>query len=123
MINSLLLALINLAWKPMYSQPIYTTLRYSFGAKFRSPILGLLYNNEMDDFSSPGMVNEFGLKPAPVNFIQPGKRPQSSSAPVIVLDEHGDVDIVLGASGGTVITTAVAQVRRGICVFGRTLII
>ena len=64
----------------------------------------------MDDFSSPGMVNEFGLKPAPVNFIQPGKRPQSSSAPVIILDEKGDVDIVVGASGGTVITTAVAQV-------------
>ena len=65
----------------------------------------------MDDFSSPGMVNEFGLKPAPVNFIQPGKRPQSSSAPVIITDEKGDVDIVAGASGGTVITTAVAQVR------------
>lgn len=65
----------------------------------------------MDDFSSPGMVNEFGLKPAPVNFIQPGKRPQSSSAPVIITDEKGDVDIVTGASGGTVITTAVAQVR------------
>lgn len=64
----------------------------------------------MDDFSAPGIVNEFGLKPAPVNFIQPGKRPQSSSAPVIVVDEKGDVDIVLGASGGTVITTAVAQV-------------
>ena len=65
----------------------------------------------MDDFSSPGMVNEFGLKPAPVNFIQPGKRPQSSSAPVIITDGKGDVDIVTGASGGTVITTAVAQVR------------
>jgi gamma-glutamyltranspeptidase len=83
----------------------------SLGAKFRSPILGLIYNNEMDDFSSPGMVNEFGLKPAPVNFIQPGKRPQSSSAPVIIVDEKGDVDVVLGASGGTVITTAVVQVR------------
>ncbi|XP_028396381.1 glutathione hydrolase 1 proenzyme-like isoform X2 [Dendronephthya gigantea] len=88
---------------------VTSTVNGFLGAKFRSPILGLIYNNEMDDFSSPGMVNEFGLKPAPVNFIQPGKRPQSSSAPVIILDEKGDVDIVLGASGGTVITTAVAQ--------------
>jgi gamma-glutamyltranspeptidase/glutathione hydrolase/leukotriene-C4 hydrolase len=82
----------------------------SIGAKFRSAILGLIYNNEMDDFSAPGIINEFGLKPAPVNFIQPGKRPQSSSAPVIIVDENGDIDVVLGASGGTVITTAVVQV-------------
>ncbi|CAB3995471.1 glutathione hydrolase 1 proenzyme isoform X1 [Paramuricea clavata] len=88
---------------------VTSTVNGFLGAKFRSPILGLIYNNEMDDFSSPGMVNEFGLKPAPVNFIQPGKRPQSSSAPVIIIDEKGDVDVVLGASGGTVITTAVAQ--------------
>ncbi|XP_046839747.1 glutathione hydrolase 1 proenzyme-like isoform X3 [Xenia sp. Carnegie-2017] len=88
---------------------VTSTVNGFFGAKFRSPILGIIYNNEMDDFSAPGIVNEFGLKPAPVNFIQPGKRPQSSSAPVIIVDEKGDVDIVLGASGGTVITTAVAQ--------------
>ena len=64
----------------------------------------------MDDFSAPGIINEFGLKPSPVNFIQPGKRPQSSSAPVILLNEKGDVTLAAGASGGTVITTAVAQV-------------
>ena len=88
---------------------VTSTVNGFIGAKFRSVILGLIYNNEMDDFSSPGMVNEFGLKPAPVNFIQPGKRPQSSSAPVVIVDENGDVDVVLGASGGTVITTAAVQ--------------
>lgn len=84
----------------------------SFGVKLRSRNLGVVYNNQMDDFSSPGVVNYFGLKPAPVNFIQPGKRPQSSSSPVIILDRHGDVDVVIGASGGTFITTALAEVCR-----------
>ena len=65
----------------------------------------------MDDFSAPGMPNEFGLPPSPVNFMQPGKRPLSSGVPVIILDEHKNVRMVAGGSGGSIITTAVAQVR------------
>ena len=65
----------------------------------------------MDDFSAPGMPNEFGLPPAPVNFMKPGKRPLSSGVPVIILDEHKNVRMVAGGSGGSIITTAVAQVR------------
>eukprot|EP00795_Rhopilema_esculentum_P015618 gene15618-6901_t len=64
----------------------------------------------MDDFSAPGMPNEFGLPPAPVNFMKPGKRPLSSGVPVIILDEHKNVRMVAGGSGGSIITTAVAQV-------------
>lgn len=83
----------------------------SFGAKFLSNKLGFVYNNEMDDFSAPNVTNEFGLPPSPVNFIKPGKRPQSSAVPVIMLDKKGNVLMTIGAAGGTIITTSVAQVR------------
>ena len=65
----------------------------------------------MDDFSSPNVTNEFGLPPSPVNYIKPGKRPQSSTVPAIVVDKKGNVLMAIGAAGGTIITTSVAQVR------------
>jgi len=82
----------------------------SFGAKFLSNKLGFVYNNEMDDFSAPNVTNEFGLPPSPANFIKPGKRPQSSAVPVMMLDKKGNVLMTIGAAGGTIITTSVAQV-------------
>ena len=84
---------------------------HSFGCKFRSTETGIVYNNEMADFSSPGQPNPDGIKPSKSNFIVPGKRPQSSISPVIFTDKHGTVRIVAGASGGPLITTATSLVR------------
>ena len=64
----------------------------------------------MDDFSTPDMDNFYGLPPTPANYIKPGKRPQSSACPTIVTDGRGRVRMILGASGGSRIISAVSEV-------------
>lgn len=65
----------------------------------------------MDDFSVPGHTNAYGLPASPANYIRPGKMPVSSMCPTIILNEKGDVELIIGAAGGSRITTAVAYVR------------
>ena len=86
-----------------------------FGAGFRSQRNGIIYNDEMNDFAIPG-GNLDGFPAAPSNFVKPGKIPLSSSAPLIITDENGDVKMVIGASGGTRIITAIVFVSHYIFV-------
>lgn len=65
----------------------------------------------MDDFSTPGKVNDYNLPPSPSNFIKPKKMPLSSMVPTVIVDKHGNPRLLIGAAGGTKITTSVAQVR------------
>jgi gamma-glutamyltranspeptidase/glutathione hydrolase len=83
--------------------------------------LGIILNNQMDDFSSPGHTNAFGFEPSPVNFIRPGKRPQSSIASSIAEDlTTGEIHIATGSAGGSHIITTTLQSLHNHLDLGKT---
>jgi gamma-glutamyltranspeptidase / glutathione hydrolase len=89
---------------------VTTTINTIFGAKMMIPELGLILNNEMDDFTvAPGVPNVFKLMQSAANEVAPGKRPLSSMSPVIVL-KHGQPVLAAGGSGGPTIISGVVQV-------------
>ena len=64
----------------------------------------------MADFDNPNDTEINGVYPSVVNFPDPGKRPFASMSAAILTDNKGDVQLVIGASGGKRITTAVSLV-------------
>ena len=90
-----------------YWVAITTTVNTTFGSKVIVPGLGVVMNNQMDDFSiAPGTENSFGLVGAENNSIAPGKRPLSSMSPTLVLKD-GQPIFTAGAAGGPKIITEV----------------
>ena len=67
-------------------------------------VKGFLLNNEMTDFSF--RTHNDGVPIA--NRIEPGKRPRSSMAPTIVMQD-GEPSLVIGSPGGSRIIGYVAQ--------------
>jgi gamma-glutamyltranspeptidase/glutathione hydrolase len=89
---------------------VTTTINTIFGAKMMIPQLGLILNNEMDDFTvAPGIPNAFRLVQSAANEVAPGKRPLSSMSPVIAL-KNGRPVLAAGGSGGPTIISGVVQV-------------
>lgn len=113
-----------------------TTVNLIFGSAVMDPVTGVILNDEMDDFSTPGTPNAFGLYPSPckydpprsdlhskhatligplfaripVNYPEPGKRPLSSTVPTIMEREDGAFFLAIGGSGGSRIFPAIFQV-------------
>lgn len=67
---------------------------------------GIIFNDEMNDFSIPASNS----LPAPANFIVPGKSPISSMSPIITVNSEKDATLIVGGSGGRLIMTSVIQV-------------
>nr|WP_298717015.1 gamma-glutamyltransferase [uncultured Steroidobacter sp.] len=78
------------------------SINFFFGSGLMVPGVGILLNNEMDDFvAKAGVPNGFRLVGAEANSIAPGKRPLSSMTPTFV--ERPDGVMVLGTPGGSYI--------------------
>ncbi|MCK4874127.1 MAG: gamma-glutamyltransferase [Phycisphaerales bacterium] len=94
------------------------TINLYFGSKLGVEAFGFCLNNEMDDFLTVrGRANAFGLQQSQRNLPAPGKRPLSSMSPTIVLRD-GEVDLVVGASGGPRIITSTLQVMLNVIMHG-----
>jgi gamma-glutamyltranspeptidase/glutathione hydrolase len=86
------------------------TLNFSYGLGMVAEGTGVLLNNELDDFAAkPEAPNAYGLIGFEANAPAPGKRPLSSMAPTIVL-EDGRPILVTGSPGGSRIPSTVLQV-------------
>ncbi|MDO8434983.1 MAG: gamma-glutamyltransferase [Candidatus Binatus sp.] len=94
-----------------------TTTNTVFGALISVPALGLLLNDEMDDFAiAPGVPNAYHLAGERANEIRPGKRPLSSMTPIIVTKNNVPV-MSTGGSGGPTIISGVLQVTLNVLDF------
>lgn len=100
---------------------VTSTINTLYGSKYMSPSTGIILNNQMDDFSYPNIINAYGVRPSESNMVAPGKRPVSSMSPTILVDTDNRVTAVVGASGGTKIITAVAQVLYRLVYLGQTV--
>lgn len=89
-----------------------TTIEGGFGSKLMAPG-GFLLNNELTDFSFASQSDGLAI----ANAVAPGKRPRSSMAPTIVMQD-GDPVLVVGSPGGSRIIGYVAKTIIGIIDWG-----
>jgi gamma-glutamyltranspeptidase/glutathione hydrolase len=90
-----------------------TTIEDAFGS--RQMVRGFLLNNQLTDFSFAA-VDSAGRPVA--NRVQPGKRPRSSMAPLLVFDQSGQLIMTVGSPGGSAIINYVGKVLLGTLAWG-----
>ncbi len=97
------------------------TLNFGYGLGLVADGTGVLFNNELDDFSAkPGVANAYGLIGGAANAVEPGKRPLSSMSPTIVLKD-GKPFLVTGSPGGSRIITTTLQLIMNVIDHGMNL--
>jgi len=89
-----------------------TTIEAVFGARLM--VRGFFLNNQLTDFSFASEKNRRLI----ANRPQPGKRPRSSMAPVVVMRRDGRLALVLGSAGGSAIINYVAKTLVGVLDWG-----
>lgn len=105
-----------------------TTIGQIWASRIIVPGYNIVLNDSLDDFSIPGRPNGFGYAPSPANYVQAGKRPQSSSCPYILERASPDSlspevpagpDLMAGgAAGGSTIISCNVQVIRNMVDYG-----
>ncbi|KAH9514846.1 hypothetical protein Btru_021104 [Bulinus truncatus] len=98
---------------------VTSTINSRFGSGLVGKKTGIIFNNEMDDFSHPGQKG--GMYSSPVNYVASGNRPLSSMCPAILVDSRGKVTYILGAAGGSMITSTVAWIAAHFLWFEKDL--
>ena len=94
------------------------TLGYSFGSGVTIPNTGILMNNQMNNFAYRyGDKNIRGRSASTGNRFEPGKSPMSTMAPTMVFNEEGDLMLITGSPGGSLIPAAILRVITGVVDF------
>ncbi len=92
-----------------------TTVNLDFGSLQADPATGIIFNDQMDDFSAePGKANAFGLVQGANNRPGAGRRPLSSMSPTLVTDASGRVVLAVGGAGGPRIISGTLQAILGV---------
>ncbi|XP_045891295.1 gamma-glutamyltransferase 5a isoform X2 [Micropterus dolomieu] len=86
---------------------VTSTINHIFGSKVFSPSTGVILNNELSDFCGR------------VDNIFPGEQPPSSMVPAVLKSKSKM--LVIGASGGSMITTGIASTLMNHLWFGKNL--
>ncbi len=94
------------------------TLGYSFGSGVTIPGTGVLMNNQMINFAySYGDKKVRGRSASFGNKFEPGKKPMSTMAPVMVFDKNNKLSLITGSPGGSLIPAAILRVITGVIDF------
>ncbi|RCI04731.1 hypothetical protein CU098_005198 [Rhizopus stolonifer] len=97
-----------------------STVNLLFGSHVLDEQTGIVLNDQMDDFSIPGTPNMFGLYPSEYNYVEPYKRPLSSTTPTII-EMDSAFEIAIGGSGGSMIPTITLNAIINILEYGKDL--
>ena len=86
-----------------------TTIENGFGSL--QMVKGFLLNNELTDFS---MVPQDEAGRPIANRVEGGKRPRSSMSPMVVFNDRGEVEAIVGSPGGSQIIQFVTKALVGL---------